>query len=70
MENIVPLAGGVNGVGGVGYGARGTGIVKLTEVVKSTPKISKAYCFNNFEKSSCFHLNLLYPEKIRKTIHD
>lgn len=34
-KNAVPLAGGVNGVGGVGYGASGTGIVKLTEVVLS-----------------------------------
>lgn len=25
----IPFAGGVNGTGGVGYGARGTGIVKI-----------------------------------------
>lgn len=34
-KKVVPLEGGVNGVGGVGYGASGTGIVKLTEVVLS-----------------------------------
>lgn len=68
----IPVADCVKGAGGVGYGARGTGIVILVKVCIFSAKLLKAYCFRPSKLQHFSHPHHFWKaEKLkrRSTMH-
>ena len=53
--DTIPVAGGVNGTGGVGYGARGTGIARPEKGFLFFANSLTIYCFRDIKKNSSYH---------------